>query len=132
MKQSEINNLGTLSGLVKHGRGEGNSLGFRTANLVVASSEIPVSEGVYSAYVFVDGQTFRAAVSVGVSPLFKNETNANVEAHILNFSGDLYNKRITIQFCEFLRPMIAFSSKEDLISTVKHNIEQARQLPLSE
>ena len=125
-----LKNLGTISGVVKHGRGEGDSLGFRTANLEVDAAAIPVPEGVYSAYAFVNNIPYRAAVSVGVSPLFEEETNANVEAHILDFSDDLYNKEITIQFCEFLRPMIAFSSKQELISTVKHNIEQARQLPL--
>ena len=122
-------NLGELKGTVQRGRGEGASLGFKTANLTVPSTSIPVEEGVYSAYVKVSGKTYKAAVSVGVSPLFANETTSNVEAHIIDFTDEIYGKVIEIEFVEFLRPMIKFSSKQDLINTVKNNINQAKMLP---
>ena len=130
MDKRKIEILGKVRGVVKHGRGDGVSLGFRTANLEVPSSSIPVDEGVYAAYVEFDDRCYRAAVSVGVSPLFKAETHANIEAHILDFEEDLYGKEITIEFVEFLRPMINFTSTQELISTVQHNIEQAKALPL--
>lgn len=130
MSNKKTENLGKVRGIVKHGRGDGVSLGFRTANLEVPRSSIPVDEGVYAAYVEVGNQCFRAAVSVGVSPLFKAETHANIEAHILDFDSDLYGNEITIEFVEFLRPMINFTSTQELISTVQHNINQARALPL--
>ena len=122
-------NLGKLSGTVQRGRGQGASLGFKTANLTVPSSLIPVREGVYSAYVKVEGKIYKAAVSVGVSPLFANKTTSNIEAHIIDFSDEIYGKEVEIEFVEFLRPMVKFSSKQDLINTVKNNINQAKALP---
>ena len=120
-------NLGKLTGTVQRGRGEGSSFGFKTANLTVPSTLIPVKGGVYSAYVKVDGQTYKAAVSVGVSPIFEGETTSNVEAHIIDFSDEIYDKSIEIEFVEFLRPMIKFSSTQELVSTVKQNIEHVKQ-----
>lgn len=120
------NSLGKISGTVKKGRGDGASLGFKTANLTVPACDIPVSEGVYSAYVNVEGKKYKAAVSVGISPLFKDKTSSNVEAHIIDFTDEIYGKVIEIQFVEFLRPMIKFSSTEELISTVKENINQVK------
>lgn len=118
--------LGILSGTVQKGRGEGASLGFKTANLTVPFSSIPVSEGVYSAYVNVDGKVYKAAVSVGISPLFETQTTSNVEVHIIDFAKEIYGKEIKIEFVEFLRPMIKFSSTEELINTVKENINYVK------
>ena len=123
----DLNILGTLKGTVKKGRGEGASFGFKTANLTVPSTSLPVKEGVYSAYVKVDEKTYKAAVSVGVSPLFKDETTSNVEAHIVDFNEEIYGKEIEIEFVEYLRPMIKFSSNRELVETVKHNIQQVKE-----
>ena len=122
--------IGRLTGTVQKGRGEGAGFGFKTANLTVPTQELSVDEGVYSAYVKVDGKTYKAAVSVGVSPLFADETTSNVEAHIIDFEDEIYGKEIEIEFVEFLRPMIKFTSIQELISTVKTNINQAKTLPL--
>lgn len=116
--------LGTITGTVLPGRGEGRDFGFRTANLEVAKA--PVPEGVYSAWATVRGQRYKAAVSVGVSPLFKDETRANVEANIIDFDENIYGEEIQVEFVEFLRPMIKFASTADLIETVKANIEYCK------
>jgi len=63
---------------------------------------------------------------VGVSPTFEATSTANMEVHILDFSGDLVNKPITVEFIEFLRPMIKFDSTEELIATVMGNIQWVR------
>lgn len=112
--------LGTITGTVLPGRGEGRDFGFRTANLCV--NQPPVPEGVYSAWVTVDGERYKAAVSVGVSPLFRDKTAANIEASIIDFDKDIYGEEIQIDFVEFLRPMIQFVSTQELIDTVTANI----------
>ena len=89
-----------------------------------------LGEGVYAAYVTVDGERYRAAVSMGVSPVFKDETDATCEVHILDFSKDIYGEYIEVEFVEFLRPMIKFDSTEELIRTVRGKIEYCRKLPL--
>lgn len=104
------------------GRGEGKDLGFRTANLKLAPLMQTLGDGTYAAYVEVAGVRYKAAVSVGVSPVFEKQTDATCEAHILDFTGDLYGETIKVEFVHFLRPMIAFESVEELSQTVKSNI----------
>ncbi|MEG1098170.1 MAG: riboflavin kinase, partial [Raoultibacter sp.] len=70
---------------------------------------------------------YKAAVSVGVSPVFAGEATASCEVHILDFSGDLYGQEIKVEFVEFLRPMIKFESTEALIATVMSNIAYVRE-----
>lgn len=111
-----------IRGLVRPGRGEGSGLGFRTANLTLDPSIQPLGEGVYAAYAEVDGVRYKAAVSVGVSPMFADETTATCEVHILDFAGEIYGESIKVEFIEFLRPMINFESVEELSKTVLSNI----------
>ena len=112
---------------VHKGRGDGTDFGFATANLQIIEHDRVLGEGVYAAYATIDGTRFKAAVSVGVSPTFEETSTANMEVHILDFSGDLVNKPITVEFIEFLRPMIKFDSTEELIATVMGNIQWVRE-----
>ena len=112
---------------VHKGRGDGAGFGFATANLQVKEHDRVLGEGVYAAYAIIDGTRFKAAVSVGVSPTFEETSIANMEVHILDFSGDIVGKAITVEFIEFLRPMIKFDSTEELIATVTGNIEWVRE-----
>ena len=106
-------------------------MGFRTANLVIPPIRRVLGEGVYAAYATVDGERYRAAVSMGISPVFAGETESTCEAHILDFSRDIYGEDIEVEFVEFLRPMIKFDSTEELIRTVMGNIDYTRtHLPL--
>lgn len=116
----------TLHDRVRSGRGEGADMGFRTANLVVEPMRRTLREGVYGGYAIVEGEKYRAAVSVGVSPTFKEETDSYSEVHILDFNEDIYNQEIYVQFVEWLRPMIQFDSVDELIATVKGNIQWVR------
>lgn len=117
----------TLRETVHRGRGDGADFGFATANLIVKPHDRVLGEGVYAAYATVEGERFKAAVSVGVSPTFESQSTANMEAHILGFQGDLVDRDITLEFVEFLRPMIKFDSTEELIATVSSNINWVRE-----
>ena len=121
-----LGHLYSVVGTVQAGRGEGADMGFATANLHVPSARRVLAEGVYAAYAVVDGVRYKAAVSVGVSPTFADRASANMEVHVLDFSGDLYDKPIEVLFANWLRPMISFSSTEELISTVMGNIQWVR------
>lgn len=101
-------------------------MGFATANLQVKPHDRVLGEGVYAAYATVAGVRYKAAVSVGVSPTFEAATTANIEAHILDFSGDLVGQVVTIEFIKYLCPMIKFDSTEELIATVTSNIQWVR------
>lgn len=117
----------SVCGTVQPGRGEGRDFGFRTANLHVPDMFKCLGDGVYAAYAWVDGVRYKAAVSNGVAPTFADEAKANVEAHILDFEGDLYGKTIRIEFMNWLRPMMTFPNVDELIATVTSNINWVRE-----
>lgn len=109
--------------VVHKGRGDGAAFGFATANLHVREHDMVLGSGVYAAYATVEGTRCKAAVSVGVSPTFEDSSKANMEVHILDFEGDLVDKAVVVEFIEYLRPMIKFDSTEELIATVKADIQ---------
>ena len=118
----------TLRETVRPGRGDGVDFGFATANLLLKPHDRVLDEGVYAAYAIVGGERYKAAVSVGVSPTFEATSTANMEVHILDFSGDLVGRDITVEFMAYLREMRKFASTEELISTVEGNIAQVREM----
>lgn len=115
-----------MTGVVEPGRGEGADLGFRTANLAVPDQLRPLADGVYAAYAYVDGMRYKAAVNVGVAVTFANRSTATCEVHLLDFSGDLYGKRVKVEFLHWLRPMRKFANVDELVATVKSNIQWVR------
>lgn len=116
-----------ITGTIVHGRGAGDGFGFATANLDLANCEtMLLREGVYGCYGIVDGVRYAAAVNVGVARSFA-EATAPVEAHLLDFDGDLYGKDIRIEFEEWLRGPRVFDTKEELIETVMGNIAWVRE-----
>lgn len=114
-------------GTVEAGRGEGRSFGIRTANLRVPDQLRALADGVYAAYVHVDGVRYKSAVNVGVSATFADRSTATCEPHILDFDGDLYGQRIKVEFMQWLRPMRKFESTEELIATINSNIDWVRE-----
>ena len=117
----------SVTGKVVHGRGAGDGFGFATANLDLSDCEAMLPrEGVYGAYGVVDGVRYAAAVNVGVARSFA-EATAPVEAHLLDFDGDLYGREIRIEFEEWLRGPRVFETKDELIETVMGNIAWVRE-----
>lgn len=107
-------------GAVVHGRKVGQSLGFPTANLQIPPDKLAPT-GVYSGVVKVDGVKYKAVVNVGVAPTFNVKT-PNVEAHLINFRGDLYGKTLKVSLMKYLRPIQEFSSSEALAKQLKKDI----------
>lgn len=114
------------TGRVIAGRGEGADMGFRTANLEIPAMLQVLCDGVYAAYVVVEGNRYKAAVNVGVAATFAENSVATCEAHIIDFTEDIYGDTISIEFIEWLRPQRVFDDVDELITTVKSNIEWVR------
>lgn len=115
-----------VTGTVQLGRGEGADLGFRTANLVIPDQLRALGDGVYAAWATVDGERYKAAVNVGVAATFADRATATCEVHLLDFDGDLYGRPVKVEFLHWLRAMRAFDSIDELITTVKGNIQWVR------
>ena len=114
----------SVDGVVIHGRQRGRTLGFPTANLQPEPDLVP-PDGVYAAWVKLGGLYYPAVVSIGANPTF-NDAEASIEAHILNFSEDIYGQSLSLLFVERLRGMTRFSSTDTLIAQIKSDINQAK------
>ena len=117
-------------GRVEHGRGEGASFGFPTANIVCDPSACVPEQGVYAGFVTIadeDGarSAYPAAINVGFPPSFKGEAPEGtlLEANLIGFDGDLYGSKACVSFVRWLRDSRPFSSLEELERTVLGNID---------
>lgn len=117
-----------VSGTVVHGRGEGTAFGFPTANVECATEACLPAEGVYAAVALVDGHAWPTAVNVGKPRTFCGEQGAAfMEATLVGFSGNLYDRPATVCFVAWLREPRKFASLEELERTVLGNIEWVRR-----
>lgn len=117
-----------LRGRVIEGDRRGRELGIPTANLDIASRMSLPENGIYAAWAEVDEQEHPAALNVGIRPTF-GEGRLIVEAHLLDFSGDLYGKEMRLRFIgDRIRPEIAYASVDDLLAQVGRDIVDVRRL----
>ena len=114
-----------LSGVILRGDGLGKKLGFATANLDVEGRLVPPG-GVYAAHAHVSGACHRAAVNIGLRPTLSSPApELRVEAHLLDFNGDLYGKELELTFVEKLREERKFASLEGLQAQIARDVTEA-------
>ena len=119
----------SLSAEVVHGSRLGHTIGFPTANLGLPANQFVPMNGVYAAVVELpDGEERRAAVNIGVRPTVEEHGKLVVEAHLLDFDGDLYEQRITIAFRRWLRHERRFDSLDALVDQLAADVHQIRLL----
>ncbi|MCR5335845.1 MAG: riboflavin biosynthesis protein RibF [Synergistes sp.] len=116
-----------ISGEVSHGDERGRGIGFRTANIRMLEDKVYPPYGVYAALVFLDGVWRKAAVNIGDNPTF-GCAEARCEAHILEYEGDLYGKRLLFFITGEVRGEIKFGSAQELSSQISRDTEQCIKL----
>ncbi len=116
----------SISGIVKEGAGRGEKIGFPTAN-IYPKNEILLKNGVYAAFAYVESKKFKAAVNVGINPTFKDKIK-HIEAHLLDFKGDIYYKKIKLEFVSFIREEKAFRKIEELVKQINKDIKTVRKI----
>lgn len=114
-----------LTGEVIAGRKVGREMGFPTANVLYPQGKFAIKNGVYETRVEVDGKLYSAITNYGARPTFDNG-QVLTETYIDGFSGDLYGKRIKIEFVRFLREIQKFNSAEDLRAQLNEDIRRVR------
>ncbi len=115
-----------LRGAVVHGAHRGRTIGFPTANLA-ARTVVPAA-GVYACLAtLADGSTLPAATHIGPAPTF-GDTQARVEAHLLDFAGDLYGTDLALDFIARVREPRQFSSPHELVAQMTRDITAIRAL----
>jgi len=117
----------SIRGEVVRGAGRGRTLGFPTAN-VKTERPLGLPAGVYVCRLLAGGRQHQAVVNVGYRPTF-GETDLSVEAHVLDFAGDLYDQTVTLTFLRRLREERKFPSVDALKEQIALDVAAARVAP---
>jgi riboflavin kinase/FMN adenylyltransferase len=115
----------SLMGTVVEGEHLGGKIGTPTANLDFENEIVP-AKGVYVSRASFEGQSYFSVTNVGVRPTFHGK-KLTVEAHLLDFSGELYGSRMELHFLHKLRDEIRFAGVEELKTQIQKDIEQTRK-----
>lgn len=116
-----------IEGTVVRGKQIGRTLGFPTANVQAEFISGSGPDGVYAALFIVDGSTHFCMVNIGHHPTLP-EGGKTIEAHVFDYTGDLYGRRVTIETTHYLRGEQRFSSPEELRLQLERDKITARQL----
>ncbi|TQS44805.1 bifunctional riboflavin kinase/FAD synthetase [Cryptosporangium phraense] len=127
-----------VEGVVVRGDQRGRELGFPTANLSSPAFTSVPADGVYAGWLIRDPARragdretpLPAAISIGTNPTFAGERARRVEAYILDFDEDIYDEAVAVDFAANLRPTIAFSSVDALITQMNADVSRVRELLL--
>lgn len=113
----------SYSGTVRHDRSVGSKLGYPTVNF--SDVNIPLKQGVYAGEVKIDGMTYGAIINYGKRPTFDLD-EVRLEAHVIDFNGDLYGKTVTVEFKKYLRDVKKFDSADQLKEQLKKDLESVK------
>jgi riboflavin kinase/FMN adenylyltransferase len=122
-----------VRGRIVEGDRRGRTLGFPTANLEPENEILP-SSGVYAGRMrFLDdgdparGSEIPAVVNVGTRPTFEGDGTIHAEAHLIDWSGDVYGRRVDLEFSGFLRAEKRFPDADALKARIAQDVIEARQ-----
>ena len=114
-----------VDGVVVHGAKRGRALGVPTANLAL---ELPplVPLGIYATWLIVDGVRLPSVTSLGTNPTFVAGGPPTFEVHVLDWAGDLYDRRVRVELVARLRGEVAYTSVEALLAQIRRDVADAR------
>lgn len=116
----------STTGVIEHGLKIGRTIGFPTANMSREAEGYLPLDGVYAGWLYADGQRYPAAHSVGINETFQAVPRL-VESYVLDRDDlDLYDKVVTLEYVEFVRPTAKFGSKEELIDEINRDVAKVR------
>lgn len=116
----------SVDGPVVHWHQRGRELGFPTANITSQGDLVP-PDGVYAAWAKSGGLHYPTVVSIGSNPTFGDD-GIRIEAHLLNFSQDIYGQELSLLFVERLRETVKFSGVPALIAQINADITQTKTI----
>ncbi|CAA9458619.1 MAG: FMN adenylyltransferase / Riboflavin kinase [uncultured Rubrobacteraceae bacterium] len=116
-----------VRGEVVTGDRRGRTIGFPTANVRVDPAVVVPARGVYACTVRIGDKNHAACTNVGVAPTFERGEN-RIEAHLLDFAGDLYGRVVAVGFLERVRGERRFSGVDELKEQIGRDVREARRL----
>jgi len=117
-----------VDGVVVHGAKRGRAIGIPTAN-ITPGGDLPIAPGIYAVTLSVEGEApLPAVASLGSNPTFVDQGRLVLEVHVLDWEGDLYDRRVRTTFVSRLRDEAKFPSVETLLDQIRIDIVQARRV----
>ncbi len=117
----------SVSGVVVKGSKRGKSLGFPTANIAYEADILP-PKGVYVVRVLLGTKSYPAIANIGTRPSFEKQiSKLHLEVHVLDFSRNIYGKRLEVEFLKKIRNEKKFPSPQDLIQQIQKDESSARK-----
>ncbi len=117
-----------ISGEVVRGDQIGRVIGFPTANLHVDANKLLPQNGVYAVKVFINNKAYKGMLNIGNRPTINKPDDFRTEVHILDYSGDLYGKQISLEVHYRIRDEKRFAGKEALKAQLESDKNRAKQL----
>jgi len=118
----------SIVGKVQKGRQLGKKFGFPTANIDIKDYVI-AKPGVYAVKVKIEknNKSIKGIANLGYRPTFK-QNKILLEVHLFNFSGNLYNKYLTVDFMKFIRKEKKFKNVDQLKRQIKSDLLKAKKI----
>lgn len=113
-----------MQGTVVHGKAAGSKHGMPTANLGVAENKLFPPHGVYATLSCMEGTSFRGMTNIGLRPSDDDIPIATIETWLMNFSRDIYGKRITLQVYKYIRGVVKFANLDEVRKQIDKDVLQ--------
>lgn len=113
---------------VVHGNEIGRTINFPTINQNFSKGQLVLKYGVYFTETYIDNKKYKSITNIGVKPTIAGKRTPLAETHLLDFSGDLYNQNIKVEFHKFIRPEMKFSSVGELKEQISRDIAVVREI----
>lgn len=120
----------SLSGTVMRGKEIGASIGFPTANIRPKEGKLNPKPGVYITRVLIGQQLYRGMTNVGNNPTIADDNPTSIETYILDYHGDLYGKKIRVEFMTRLRDQHKFASIDELKAQLQRDVAATAAWPM--
>ena len=119
----------SVQGRIIHGDGRGKHIGLPTANLDIWQEKLMPAVGVYAAVAELDGRRWMSVVNIGNRPTFYEKPfQQTVEAHLLDFNQEIYDREMRLRFIRRIRPEMKFDSAGHLMVQINQDIQLAREV----
>ncbi len=114
------------TGVIEHGLKIGRSIGFPTANMSRDAEGYLPLDGVYAGWLYADDERYPAALSVGINETFQAVPRL-IEAHVIERNDiDLYDKVVSLEYVDFVRPAAKFDGVESLVAEINRDLDKCR------
>lgn len=117
----------SIIGTVVKGSKIGRTYNIKTANIELNGKYSFLKKGVYGVKVIIDGKKYLGIANIGNNPSFNYVEEKRLEVNIFDFSSDIYNNKIEVEFYTFVREEKVFSGKEELYNQIKEDVEIVKE-----